>query len=231
MRPPAAIFLGLGEVQLHIACAQKFRVAFLQNISVRCGDKACTPKREVPLGARAVCSDDERPVGNRMSTHDGHPTVLLTRVDFLRFAIHPANGSGVDEHVGSLQAHDACGFGEPLVPANKYAERTRASLDGLETCITWNKVIFLVKGRIIGNVALAVKPGDASVTFKDESRIVVDSACALFEEREHDNGVQFFCNGLPLGNYRMVFFDSKVKKIRIFLEREIRSVEQLRQDK
>ena len=98
MRPPAAIFFGFGKVELDIACTQEFRIALLQDVSVRCSDKACAPEREMTFDTRAVCCNHECAVCNRMSAHDRHPAVLLARVNFLRLRIHPANSGRVDEH-------------------------------------------------------------------------------------------------------------------------------------
>ena len=184
MRPPTAIFFGFGKVELDIACTQEFRIALLQNVSVRCSDKACAPEREMTFDTRAVCCNHECAVCNRMSAHDRHPAILLSRINFLGLRIHPANSGRIDEHVGALEAHDAGCFGEPLVPANKHAKRTGASLDWLKTGVTWNKVILFVEGGIIGNVTLAIKPCDASVAFKYECRIVVNATGTLFKERE-----------------------------------------------
>lgn len=229
MRPPAAIFLGFVEVDFRDACTDEISGALFDEVSVRGCDKARAPEREVAFRAAAVCGDHERAVCNRVPAHDGCPAILLARVDFGGFGIHPADGGGVDEHVCALEAHDAGGFREPLVPANQYAKRTRACLDGLETRVARNKVILFVEGRVVGNVALAVEPCDASVALKNECGVVVDSAGALFEEREDDHCVQLFCNLLPFRYNRVVLFDGEVEEVCVFFEREIRRVEQFRE--
>ena len=59
---------------------------------------------------------------------------------------------------------------------------------------------------------------------------MVNTTGALFEEREHDNGVQFLCNFLPFGDNRVVLFNCQVEKVSVFFEREVRSVEKFGED-
>ena len=229
MRPPAAIFLGFGEVDFHGRDAEEVGGALFDEVSVGCGDEARAPEGQVAFGADAVGGNHERAIRDGVSAHDGGPAVLLARVDFLGFAIHPADGRGVDEHVCPLEAHDAGGFREPLVPADEHAERSGGSLDGLKARIAGDEVVFLVEGGIVGNVALAVKAGNAAVALEHEGGIVVDAAGTLLEEREDHDGVNFLRDCLPLPDNRVVLFDGEVEEVRIFLEREVRRMEEFRQ--
>jgi len=229
MRPPAAVFLGFGQVDLDNACSQEVDVALVHQESVGSGHERGAPEREFALGTDAVGRKHERAVRDGVPAHHGHPAVLLARVDFLGFGLHPADGGGVDEDVGALEAHDAGGFGEPLVPADKHAERAGRGLDGLEARVAGDKVVLLVKGGVVGDVAFAVQPGDAAVTFKDERAVVVYAAGALLEEREHDDRPDFLGDALPLLYERAILLDGHVEKVGILLEWEIRCVEHLGQ--
>ena len=230
MRPPAAIFFGFGQVEFHGGDPEEFWRAFFQDVAVGCGGKAGAPECEVAFGAATVRRNHEGAVRNGVAAHDGHPAVLLAGVDFLGFTVHPADGGGVDEHVCALEAHNAGGFREPLVPADEHAEGACGCLDGLEACVAGDEVVFLVEGGIVGNVTLAVEPGDAAVALEHEGGIVVDAPGPLFEEGEHHHGVQFFGDGLPLANQRVVLFDSEVKEVRVLLEGKVGGMEEFRQN-
>ena len=199
----------------------------MENVSVRGCDERSSPEGEFAFGTDAVCRKDEGAVCDGMSAHHRNPAVLLARVNFSRFGLHPTDSSGVDQNVCTLQAHNAGRFGEPLVPANQDTECTGARLDGFKARVARNKVVLFVKGRIVGNVALAVKACNRTVAFKDEGTVVVNAAGAFLEERENDNGVDFFRDALPLLYERAVFFDGHVEEVCIFFEREIRRMEHL----
>ena len=229
MGPPAAILLGFGEVEFHGRNSEEFRGALFEDVAVGCCCKARSPEREVAFGAATVRRNHKRAVCNGVAAHDGDPAVLLARVDFLGLAIHPADGGGVDEHVCALEAHDAGGFREPLVPADEHAEGACACFDGLETRVARDEVVFLVEGGVIGNVALAVEAGNAAVALEHEGGIVVDAASPLLEEGEHHHGVQFLRDGLPLAHNGVVTSDGEVKEVRVFFKREAGGMEEFRQ--
>ena len=225
MRPPAAIFFGFLQVNFHNACTQEIGIALVNQITIGSRHKRCAPEGEFTFGTDTVGRKHEGAVRNGMATHYRHPAVLLARVNFGWFRLHPANGGGVDQNVCALQAHNAGGFREPLVPANQHAQRTGRGLDGFKTGIARNKVVLLVESRVIRNVTLAVKTGNASVAFKHKGTVMVNAAGPLFKEREHDNGIDFFGNALPLLDNGAILFDGHVKEVGIFFERKIRRME------
>lgn len=62
MRPPAAVFLGFGEVDFYGGNAEEVRCALLDEVAVRSGDKTGAPEGEEAFGADTVGGDDERAV-------------------------------------------------------------------------------------------------------------------------------------------------------------------------
>ena len=75
----------------------------------------------------------------------------------------PADGGGVEQQLGAGQRHQPRRFRIPLVPAHQHAEFAHRGVDRLEAEVAGREVELLVIRRIVGDVHLAVVPGDAAV--------------------------------------------------------------------
>ncbi len=70
-------------------------------------------------------------------------------------------------------------------------------------------------------MALAINAGDASVAFKDECAVVVDSAGTPLEKRKDDDTAEFSCGLLPFSDKRIAFFDSVVESFLVLFDGKV----------
>ena len=119
------------------------------------------------------------------------PSLALSLLLFGSVAALVANGRGIDEQLRTRQGHHTSAFGIPLVPANLHAKAAYARVDGLEAEVTGREVEFLVVGRVVGDVHLAVASGDFAVFFNHHGRVVVEAGAPFFEQACHQHHAQF----------------------------------------
>src|SRR5262245_48723068 len=72
-------------------------------------------------------------VCNRVATLDRTPRVYLSTPPFVLFRRMPADSRGIEEYLRPHQRRDACGLGEPLVPADQDADGRIPRLPTLES--------------------------------------------------------------------------------------------------
>ena len=149
----------------------------------------------VPLGGRrwgwfpsyAVDGYDGEAVGDGVAAHDGLPGAPLALLLVGSVLGGIADGSGVDEQVGTLKSHEAGCLGVPLVPADEHAQPAYARLYGVEAEVAGGEVELLVVARVVGYVHLAVAAGYGAVALDDHGGVVVESGGAALEERGDDD--------------------------------------------
>ena len=61
-------------------------------------------------------------VGHGVAALHGYPCLALALLLILRVCVLPAYGRWVNQQFRSLEGHQACGLGIPLVPAYQYPE-------------------------------------------------------------------------------------------------------------
>ena len=108
----------------------------------------------------AVDAQDGHPVGDGVGPLAGDPGVKLALLLIRSVAGLPTNGGGIDQQLRAIQCHQPGGFGIPLVPADQYAQLADGGLNGAEPEIAGGEVEFLVIGRIIRDVHLAIPAGN-----------------------------------------------------------------------
>ena len=85
----------------------------------------------------------------------------------------PADGRRVDEHVGSLQCHEAGCFGIPLIPTYQYPQCTDGGFYGGESQIAGGEIEFLVIGRVVRYVHFTILSGDRTIGVEHDCCVVV----------------------------------------------------------
>ena len=105
------------------------------------------------------------------------------------------DGCGIDEQIGSLQGHEPCSLGVPLVPAYLYTQEAHAGGNGMEAKVAGSEVELLIVSRVIGDVHLTVTACHGSVLLKDDSRVVVKACCAFLEQTGHQHHSVFPSQG------------------------------------
>ena len=139
------------------------------------------------LLADAVARHHRHVVRRRMALHRATPMPAADQRVVLRLA---ADGGGIHQHLRAHQSHDACRFGEPLIPANGNAKFTIFRIPDLEARVAWAEVKLLFISRSIGNVALSVYSQDLSVRVDDGNRVVKGLIVSL-EEGDGEYHLQF----------------------------------------
>lgn len=221
MRPPSAVEFNFGKGKFRNRGSAKFGAQILDNVAVRRGDEGISPEGEIPFRAYPVCREDEYPVRDGVTAHHGHPTVLLSFVEAFRFAAVPTDCRRIDQDIRTFERFDAGRFGKPLVPADKDAKLPGGSGNRCKSRVARGEVVLFEKSRIVGDMALAVNPGDASVPLEDECAVVVDSAGAFLEKGEYDNASCFPRYILPFANNGVVLFDGAVETFFAFFDRKV----------
>ena len=82
-------------------------------------------------------------------------------------------------------------FGVPLVPADENAGFALGGGERLEAEIAGGEVELLVVERVVGDVHLAVDPGERAVGFKDGGGVVIEAGGAALEEAGDDDDFFF----------------------------------------
>ena len=82
-----------------------------------------------------------------------------------------------------------------MVPTNLHTQTPHAGIDGMEAEISGCEIEFFIIGRVVGNVHLAIFPGNATILFKHHSRVVIESGRTAFEERCYQHDAVFLGHG------------------------------------
>ena len=151
---------------------------------VGAGDERPPPevaRAELPaLAPDAVGADERGQVRPGVPLHDAVPVVLAVAGDAAR----------VEQELGALQAHDARGLGEPLVPADGDADPPDRGVPDPEARVAGVGVDLLeAAGRALGDVGLPVDAEDAAVGVDDRAGVVVGVVRAL-EEVDRDDDTE-----------------------------------------
>ena len=118
-----------------------------------------------------------------MGALDGLPGIVLRRAELLLLRRMPADGGGIEEHLGALQRGKPRGLGIPLIPADERAHAAKGRIHGLKAQIAGRKVVLLVVERIVRDVHLAVDAGDGPIGIQRDRGVVVEPRRAALKER------------------------------------------------
>ena len=165
-----------------------------------------------------------------MATHDRLPGATLTLLLLGRVLGGIADGSGVDEQLGTLKGHETRCLGVPLVPADEHAQATDTGLDGVETEVAGGEVELLVVARVVGDVHLTVLARYGAVALDDDSRVMVEAGGTTLEERgddDHTVALRQLAVDLRRGTGNGL---GKVELVHILRLTEVQRVVQLLQD-
>ncbi|MNQ20819.1 hypothetical protein D3C85_339160 [compost metagenome] len=138
-----------------------------------------------------------------------------------------ADRGWVKQNLRALQRHAACGFREPLIPANAHADFCVAGVPHFETGVAGVEVILLVVARAVRNMAFTINPEVAAVGVDDRDAVETRAAGQLIEaDRQHH--LQLFGDFLEMFD-RDVFFHRRrqLQIVRVRLLAEVRRLEQL----
>ena len=143
--------------------------------------------------AHTVDGNQRKAVGHGMTALHGGPCLALPLLFVGSVAALIADGCGVDQQFGSLQRHQPGSLRIPLVPADEHAQTAHRGLYGGEAQVAGGEIEFLVVGRVVGDVHLAILAGNAAVALQHHRGVVIQSRCAPLEQRGDDDHIQ------PLG--------------------------------
>ena len=132
--------------------------------------------------AYAIDRHHRQSVGHGMAALHHGPSLALSLLLLGSVATLVADGRGIDEQLRTGQGHHSGAFGIPLVPANLHAKAAYARVDGLEAEVTGREVEFLVVGRVVGDVHLAIFACDAAIALQNYGRIVVKARGATLKQ-------------------------------------------------
>src|ERR1035441_9207041 len=149
----------------------------------RCG----VPTNVARFKADAINDAHINAVGNRMRALNRPPGIMLRHAKLGLLRWMPSDSGRVKQNARTLQSRQPRTFRIPLVPANQRSDSSRVRIESLEAEIARSEVKLLVVERVVGDVHLAINSAQSTVGIKDRGRIVVDTRCALLEERRHQN--------------------------------------------
>ncbi len=143
------------------------------------------------LFADAVDGADVDSVGDGVGALDGLPGIILRRAKLFLLGRMPADRGGIEEHVRALHGGDARTFRIPLVPADEGADLADGGVERLEAEIAGGEVKLLVIERVVGDVHLAIEPGEGAVFVQDGGGVVIKPGRAALKERGDDDDFFF----------------------------------------
>src|SRR5207237_6139421 len=86
-------------------------------------------------------------------------------------------------------------FGIPLVPADESSHPSIFRVKGLKAEISGSEVKLFVVKRVVRDMHLAVKTAGTAVGVKNDGGVVIETARATLEDRNHDRGLGFAGDG------------------------------------
>src|SRR5579864_560788 len=137
------------------------------------------------LVANPVDHADKHAVGDGMGALNCPPCVMLHSSELSFLVRVPADSRGIKENICALQSGQTRAFRIPLVPADEGAHASILGIKGLEAKIARSEVEFLVIKRIVRDVHLTIEALGAAIGIKNDGGVVVEAACAAFEDRNH----------------------------------------------
>jgi hypothetical protein len=138
-----------------------------------------------------------------------------------------ADRGGIEQEIGAGERHGAGGFWEPLVPADRHADRSKAGGEAAKAGVAGAKEELLLIARPVGDMALAVQPEVAAVGIKDLDRVVVFGA-GLLEERDRDDHAELLGQRLKVAQRGVAFgFASALEVLFTLGAAEVVTFEQL----
>src|SRR5207247_640679 len=105
----------------------------------------------------------EYAIGNRVSTLDGAPRIMLVLAELCFFVRMPTYSCGIKNNVRSLQRSEARAFGIPLIPADQSAHAPVLRVEGFKTEVAGREIEFLVIQGIVRDVHLAIDDFQAAI--------------------------------------------------------------------
>src|SRR5580698_2530070 len=151
------------------------------------------PAADVP-GFKTYTIDycNVNPVGNRMSTLNGAPGVVLGFTKFRFLGGMPTNGSWIEKNMRALQRSQARAVGIPLVPADESSHAAHASVEGPKAKVAGREIEFFIIKRVVRDVHLAIQAENSAVLIESHGCVVIDPGGALLEQRCDQDDFQLF---------------------------------------
>jgi len=167
------------------------------------GDEGVAPEFEAlvrgTFEADAIDGGDEDAVGDGVGALDGLPGIDLLGAVLGFFGGMPADGGGVEEDIGALEGGEAGAFGVPLIPADEDADAAKGGIEVAEAEVAGGEVeLFEVEG-VVGDVHLAIEPGDFAIGIEDGGGVVIEAAGAFLEEAGDEDDAEFAGDGAEGG--------------------------------
>src|SRR4029453_7250983 len=107
---------------------------------------------------------------------------MLSQVDFCFFIRQPTDRGRIKKKLCTAERSESRCFRKPLVPADQCAHFPISRVVSLKTKITGSEVELFVVKRIVGNVHLAILAHNLTRLVDDDSGVVINTGCSLFEE-------------------------------------------------
>src|SRR2546423_2058492 len=194
--------------------------AFRDDFTAWRDDKALAPKLDPVAAGRRFLTDaidrsDITTVRDRMTALHRFPCGILGRAVLFLFARMPADRGWIKQNLRAAQGRKARRFRVPLVPADADADLAVSRRPRLEPKVARREIEFLVVGRIVRDMHLAILPEVLTIGVDDRGSVVVNAGRALLEKRRDNDDATFARDFLQLGRRRPGNF---------FREREIRVV-------
>src|SRR5579883_3437070 len=110
-----------------------------------------------------------------MAALDGLPRFQLRFAKFGFLRRMPSDGGGIKENDCAGKRAEARAFGIPLMPADEHAEASEGGNEIQKSGVAGGEVELLVVKRVIGDVHLAIDPGDFAVSIEHGGGVVIDA--------------------------------------------------------
>ena len=144
-----------------------------------------------PFVPHAVDRSHVEAVGDGVGALDGAPRIVLGRTAARLPGGTPADGRGIEQHLGAGQGRQAGRLGIPLVPADQRRHAGESRIEAGKTQVAGGEVILLVIARIVGDVHFAIDPQQRAIGVDDQGGVVIDARRAPLEDRPDDGHLEF----------------------------------------
>ena len=181
------------------------------------------------LQADSVDAGHVNPVGDGVRALNGLPGRVLRRAKLIFFSRMPANRGGIEDRLGAFESGQPCGLRVPLIPADQRAHAAKSGVDSLKTQVAGRKIVLFVEERVVGNVHLAINPGDSAIGIQGDGRVVIEPRRAALEERGDDGHPQLPRQFGELGRRGPWNGLGQIEEARLLALAEVLGAEKLRQ--
>ena len=126
-------------------------------------------------------------IRNRVASLNGAPGVELLGAVRRLFLRVPADRRRVEEDIRALQRGEASSLGIPLVPAHERPDSSHARVERAKPEVAGREIVFLVVGRVVRDVHLAVHARHPPIDVDRRGAVVVQSGSPALEDGRDDD--------------------------------------------